>query len=485
MTNFSDDFMWGGATAANQCEGAWQEDGKGESCADHFTSGSLNKPREFTLQIDPNKRYPSHSGIDHYHRYEEDIKLFSEMGFKIYRLSLNWTRIFPNGDDDKPNKQGLDHYRKVFETCHKYNIEPLVTMSHYEFPFNLSKKWNGWIDRRTIDCYIKFTKTIMNEYKDLVKYWITFNEINIGILGVGDTLSLGMMPKNNMIDVTKKNEDNDPKIISQRLTALHNQFVASALTVIAGKKINPDFKFGCMIAGVVNYPYSPKPDDTFKTWYLEQINNFYCGDVMVRGEYHPLTDAYLKDQKAVIQMDPNDKGILKEGKVDFYSFSYYMSTCVSSDENLTKTGGNMTTGIKNPYLKANEWGWQIDPEGLRYYINQVYNRYKIPLLIAENGIGIRDKMIDGKIHDKERISYLSEHLKAIDKAIGDGCDVFGYTAWGCIDLVSASTGEMSKRYGFIYVDLDDDGNGTRKRYKKDSFDWYKKVIASNGNCLYE
>ena len=479
---FPKGFFWGGATASNQCEGAWNEDGKGESCADHFTAGSREMPRRFTEQLEGGALYPSHRGIDHYRRYEEDIQLFAEMGFKMYRMSINWTRIFPNGDDEEPNQAGLEHYRRVFQLCRRYGIEPLVTMSHYEFPFALTKKWNGWADRRTIGCFTRYTETIMREYKGLVRYWLTFNEINIAVLGVGDTVSLGMWPEDAELDVMKRGQS-APAVLSRRYTALHNQFIASALTVAAGRKIDPRFKFGCMIAGCVGYPYTCAPDDVFAAWKKNQIDNFYCGDVQVRGRYHPLADRWLKEQGAVIDKRPEDDVILQNGTVDFYSLSYYQTGCVSSDPEVKKVAGNMTTGIKNPYLLSSEWGWQIDPAGLRYYLNVIYNRYQIPLMVVENGLGARDTFENGEVHDAYRIDYLRSHILAMEQAIKDGCDVRGYTAWGCIDLVSASTGEMSKRYGFIYVDADDDGGGTLDRYRKDSFYWYKRVIASNGEEL--
>lgn len=481
---FRENFYWGGATASNQCEGAWNEDGKGESCADHFSAGSLTKARTFDAELKDGERYPSHEGIDHYHRFKEDIDLFAEMGFKMYRMSINWTRIFPNGDDETPNQKGLDHYREVFEYCKKKNIEPLVTLSHYEFPYALTKKWNGWADRRTIDCFVKYTKTVMNEYKDLVKYWLTFNEINISMMGAfGNTMSLGMEPINNEMNLGKPTPET-PEQATTRFTALHHQFIASAKTVIEGKKINPNFKFGCMIAGSAAYPYSCNPNDISHAWQQQQLANFYCADVQVRGEYHPLTNKVLKGFNATIKMEDGDLEILKEGKVDFYSFSYYMSSCVTADPEVAKSAGNMMFGVKNPYLKASEWGWQIDPEGLRYYLNEVYNRYRVPIICVENGIGAKDELTeDKKIHDDYRINYLRDHIKAMEKAIEDGVDLFGYTMWGCIDLVSASTGEMAKRYGFIYVDKNDDGSGTLERYRKDSFYWYKKVIESNGKDL--
>ncbi len=479
---FPKDFFWGGGTASNQCEGAWNEDGKGESCADHFTSGSKECPRLFTKEISDRYSYPSHDAIDHYHHYKEDISLFAEMGFKMYRFSINWTRIFPEGANERPNQKGLDFYRKILVLCKKYRIEPMVTMSHYEFPFYLSEKWNGWEDRRTIDCFVKYTTTIMNEYKDLVRYWITFNEINTPLMGGGVTMSLGMMPEN--VDLSfgvykQMSKDEADKVIK----GLHHQFLASARTVIEGKKINPDFQFGCMIAANVVYPYTCRPEDVMAAWKMQQKTNFYCGDVMVRGIYPPFAKAYLRELGGTLTLEKEDLAILKQGKVDFYSFSYYMSGCAAEDSKIMKEQLSVFSTMKNPYLPSSTWGWQIDSLGLRYYLNEVYGRYQIPLYIVENGLGAIDAF-DGKIvHDPYRINYLREHIKSIEKAIDDGVDVRAYLMWGCIDIVSASTGEMRKRYGFIYVDKDDQEKGTYKRYKKDSFFWYKKVIASNGEDL--
>lgn len=481
-TIFKEDFYWGGATASNQCEGAWNQDGKGESCADHFTNGTKEKSRRFTKAFEEDAVYPSHYAIDHYNRYEEDIRLFAEMGFKMYRMSINWTRIFPNGDDEKPNEAGLQHYRKVFELCKSYNIEPLVTMSHYEFPYHLTKKWNGWEDRRTIDCFVKYTKTIMEAYKDLVTYWITFNEINTPLMGGGVTMSLGMMPDSEVLNFGNAG-DMSVKEANLIVNGMHHQFIASARTVIEGRKINPKFKFGCMIASNVVYPYTCKPDDVMAAWMQQQTTNYYCGDVMVRGEYAPFTYRYLKKLNAELHVSAEDEKILKNGTVDYYAFSYYMSGCATTDKEIFNRNKNVFSTAKIPYLTASEWGWQIDPEGLRYYLNETYNRYKIPLMIVENGLGANDVLVENTVHDTYRIDYLKKHIRAIAEAIKDGVDVSGYLMWGCIDIVSASTGEMKKRYGFIYVDMDDKGEGTLKRYRKDSFYWYAQVISSNGGNL--
>ncbi|NLC96824.1 MAG: glycoside hydrolase family 1 protein [Erysipelotrichaceae bacterium] len=479
--SFPKGFLWGGATAANQCEGAWNVDGKGESTSDHLTGGTVSSPRVFTHEIKEGVYYPSHEAIDHYHRYKEDIALFAEMGFKLYRLSINWTRIYPNGDDELPNQKGLDFYKSLFEECKKYDIEPLVTISHYEFPFELSKKWNGWEDRRSVDAFLKYSETIFNEYKDLVKYWLTFNEINIGVSSFGKTMSLGMMSDDNSSMFDFKEET--PEAAGKRLQALHHQFIASAKAVILGHKINPDFQIGCMIAGQAMYPNTCNPKDVLKAQEAMYMGNYYCGDVQVRGEYSPFAQRLFDSYNFTLEVEEDDYEILKEGTVDFYSFSYYMSSCASADPEVLKNVGNMITGIKNPYIEASDWGWGIDPDGLRFYLNDVYNRYRIPLMVVENGLGAIDELIDGKVHDTYRIDYLRKHIEAMKEAIKDGVDLIGYTMWGCIDLVSASTGEMKKRYGFIYVDKDNDGNGTLDRFKKDSFYWYKKVIETNGEDL--
>ena len=481
---FPDDFFWGGATASNQCEGAWDKDGKGESCADHFTAGTKDEPRRFTVEFDPDATYPTHQAIEHYDRYEEDIRLFAEMGFTMYRLSINWTRIFPNGDDAEPNQAGLDHYRRVFELCRELGIEPLVTMSHYEFPFALTKKWNGWLDRRTIDCFVRFTTTIMREYKDLVRYWLTFNEINTPLMGGGPTYSLGMMPAE--AEARFGHGDSLHGEEATRIVqATHHQFLASARTVFEGRKINPEFRFGCMIASNVVYPYTCKPEDVMVAWKTQQRTNYYCADVMVRGQYAPFTESYLRDLGATLEFAEGDAELLSAGTVDFYTLSYYMSGCGTADQSVLDANRSIFSTAKNPYLQASEWGWQIDPEGLRYYLDETYGRYRVPMMVVENGLGANDVLEDGSVHDGYRVDYLREHIRAIARAIDDGADVRAYLMWGCIDIVSNSTGEMRKRYGFVYVDKDDEGNGTLARLRKDSFYWYQRLIATGGASLEE
>ncbi len=478
MQKFRNDFLWGGATAANQFEGAWNVDGKGPSDADMCTNGTHTTPKKITRTIEPGLFYPSHEAIDFYHHYKEDIALFAEMGFKTFRLSIAWTRIFPTGMETEPNEAGLQFYDNVFDECRKYNIEPLVTISHYEMPFELTKKYNGWSGRECINFYVRYCETIFERYKNKVKYWLTFNEINCGATPFGGYLSLGIL---NEGTVDFLHQEDIPQL---RFQGLHHQFVASAKAVKLAHQKYPRFKMGNMIAFMTMYPFTCNPDDILATQKGMQMMNWFCSDVQVRGEYPYYAERYFEENNLKIKMEPDDLEVLKDGTVDFYTFSYYMTNCVSVDPENAQTSGNIMGGVKNPYLKASDWGWQIDPKGLRYALNEIYGRYGIPLMVVENGLGARDTIEeDGSIHDDYRINYLREHIEQMREAVADGVDLMGYTPWGCIDLVSASTGEMAKRYGFIYVEKYDDGTGTLARRKKDSFEWYKKVIASNGEDL--
>jgi len=403
------------------------------------------------------------------------------MGFKVFRVSINWTRIYPNGDEDKPNKKGLDFYRSLFKELKKYNIEPLVTLSHYEEPIGLLKKYNGWASKTMITDFVKYAKTCFTEFHNLVKYWLTFNEINISLMGAGDFMSLDMMPKSDVPMMSLGGSTRED--INRRFNALNNQFIASAKAVQIAHSIDQSLKVGCMIAGGMVYPLTPNPIDCFDANYKMELANFFCGDVMVRGEYSPTGKRLLRESGVVLELNDDEKEILKKGTVDFYSFSYYMSNCTTKDPDQLKTAGNVLYGVKNPYLKSSEYGWQIDPLGLRLYLNEVYNRYHIPLMVVENGLGTADVFddVNKTVHDSYRVDYLKAHVNAMKEAIKDGVDLMGYTWWAPIDLVSASTGEMKKRYGFIYVDKNNDGSGTLKRYKKDSFFEYKKIIENNGD----
>lgn len=474
---FPDHFLWGGATAANQCEGAWNEGGKGISIADVMVAGDYETPRRITRGIEKEYYYPNHNAIDFYHRYKEDIALMAEMGFKVFRMSVGWTRIFPNGDDESPNEEGLEFYDRVFDELKKYGIEPLVTISHDELPYHLVEKCQGWSDKRTIDYYVKYCRVIFERYKDKVKYWIPFNEINNLELPLGNFIQGGIL-----LDGTEYFDDQKDDV-NMRFQALNNVLIASAKAVKEGREINPEFRFGTMICHITVYPRTCHPDDILTVYQNDLIRNCLCSDVMLNGEYPYYAWKYFEQNGISLCLEEDEKQILKEGICDFYSFSYYQSICESTVIEEEATKGNIMGGIKNPYLKLSEWDWPIDPTGLRYTLNKVYDRYRVPVIITENGLGARDILEDGTVHDSYRIEYLREHIEAMADAIEDGVELFGYTPWGCIDLISMSTGEMDKRYGFIYVDMDNNGKGSLHRIRKDSFYWYRNVIASNGENL--
>lgn len=465
------DFLWGGAVAANQCEGAYNEDGKGLSTSDLMSVAKHNVPRTFTVEgTRDGVYYPNREGIDFYHHYKGDVKLFAEMGFKCFRTSIAWTRIFPNGDDEQPNELGLKFYDDLFDELLKYNIIPVVTISHYETPYNLVKKYGSWRSRKMIDFYLKYCETLFNRYKDKVEYWLTFNEINVNMF----------FPEMTMGVVVNENENRN-QVIKQ---ASHYEMVASSKAVKLGHQINPNFKIGMMMMYPTFYGETCKPEDQLCS--MEQIDKqYYFSDTMVRGYYSNKAKKSLEQENVSLDITDDDITSLKEGTVDYIGFSYYNSNVASSREDVETANGNMVNAVKNPYLKESDWGWTIDPIGLRLALNNLYDRYQKPLFIVENGLGAVDTINeDGSIDDDYRIDYLREHIMALKDAVNvDGVDLIGYTPWGPIDLVSCGTGEMKKRYGFIYVDRDDKGNGSLKRSKKKSFDWYKDVIASNGEML--
>lgn len=467
INRFPPNFLWGGATAANQCEGAYDVDGKGLSVQDVLPKG-LIAPRTEGPTPDNMKCH----GIDFYHRYKEDIKLFAEMGFKVFRLSIAWSRIFPNGDETAPNEKGLAFYDDVFDTCLAHGIEPLVTLSHYEMPLHLSKKYDGWKNRQTITFFENYVRTVFNRYQSKVKYWLTFNEIN----------SILHEPFMSGGIYTPKDQLSKQDLYQ----AIHHELVASALATKIAHEINPELKVGCMILAMPVYPISSEPDDVFSALTLDRTNLLFS-DVQVRGYYPSYANRIFKTLGVELNITESDKALLKH-TVDFVSFSYYMSICESAKpvENVGKT--NIFPGLKNPHLKESEWGWQIDPVGLRFVLNTLYDRYQKPLFIVENGLGAKDTLVKNEqgemtVEDDYRIRYLNDHLLEVANAIEDGVEIMGYTSWGCIDLVSASTAELKKRYGFIYVDRNDDGSGTLNRYRKKSFYWYKEVISTNGHIL--
>ena len=483
---FRSDFLWGGATAANQIEGAYQVDGRGLTTMDTLTVGDAHHPRQITYQtadgrvlkderlaavpegargyVDPEDFYPSHIGIDFYNRYQEDIKLFAEMGFKAYRMSLAWSRIFPNGNESEPNEAGLAFYDNVFDECLKYGIKPVVTLCHFDIPLYLADNFNGWESRQVIDFFAHYCETVFTRYKDKVHYWLTFNEINV----LRSWLQIGI----------HQNDD------QTKFQALHHIFLASAKAVELCHRLIPEAKIGNMVMYAPSYAMTAKPEDVLENLLYKRQVEFYL-DVQVKGYYPAYKLKEFERLSIQLEMKEGDLDLLKAGTVDFIGFSYYMSTMSTTDTSIPKTPGNNVLSYKNPNLAVSEWGWTVDPLGLRIALSEMYDRYHVPLFIVENGLGAVDKLEDdGTIKDDYRIDYLREHIQAMKDAVDlDGVDLIGYTPWGCIDLVAWSTGEMKKRYGFIYVDVDDRGQGTFKRIKKKSFSWYREVIRTNGETI--
>ncbi|OOM75931.1 aryl-phospho-beta-D-glucosidase BglH [Clostridium puniceum] len=462
---FPERFLWGGSVAANQFEGAYMEDGKGLSTADYSPKGIIGGYHEIK-----HGEHLTHEGIDFYHRYKEDIALLGEMGFKCFRTSIAWTRIFPNGDEETPNEAGLRFYDDVFDELAKYGIEPLITLSHYEMPMGLVNKYGGWRNRKLVDLFEKYSRIVFERYKDKVKLWITFNEINSIIhfpfTGGG---------------IFMKDGENELQVQYQ---GAHHQFVASALAVKACHEIIPDAKIGCMIASGSYYPYTCRPEDVISALEYDRKILFFS-DVQSWGEYPSYMNRYFEENGIEIEILPKDEELLKEHTVDFIGFSYYKSRCSSAfPEGLETSPGNLFGGVKNPYLNSSEWGYQIDPKGLRYTMNVLYDRYHKPLFIVENGLGANDILEERDIiNDEYRIKYLNDHIVQAGEGIADGVELMGYLSWGPIDIVSAGTAEVRKRYGYIYVDRHDDGSGTFRRIKKKSFEWYKEVIYTNGASL--
>lgn len=482
--SFKKNFLWGGALSANQVEGAWDLDGKGLSVADVAMykpdldvsdyAGHNNITTEMiktAVETKDNKFYPKRRGIDFYHKYKEDIELFSEMGFKTLRISIAWTRLFPTGEEEHPNQEGINYYKSIFKTLKEKNIEPIVTLSHYEMPLHLSIKYNGWVNRKLVDMFVKYSKVCFVEFGEYVKYWLTFNEIDS--VGRHPFITAGIVP-DKCIDYSLE------EAVYQ---ALHHQYIAAAQATKLCHQLIPGSMMGCMLTKLTTYPNTCHPEDVLLS--LERnLDNYSHADIQIFGKYPRLYLQDLKNKKINIIMEEDDESILLEGTADYLAFSYYMSRTESADPQKEKAAGNTIMSVKNPYLSSTEWGWQIDPVGLKISLLELYDRYNLPLIIVENGMGAIDNLEDNHtIKDSYRIAYLKSHIEEMKKAVDMGVELIGYTSWAPIDSISVSTSQMSKRYGFIYVDQDDLGKGSKKRFKKDSFYWYKKVIETNGEKL--
>ncbi|MCU4716175.1 family 1 glycosylhydrolase [Bacillus cereus] len=471
-----DTFLWGGSIAAHQCEGAWNEDGKGVAIMDLVTTGSYEQPREIHKNIQKDKRYPSHKGIDFYHRYKEDIALFAEMGFKALRISVDWSRIYPNGDDAEPNQAGIQFYQNLVDELLKNKIEPIVTLYHFEMPINLVQKYGSWTNRKVIDFYIKFCRTMFESLKGKVKYWVTFNEMN------------HIDPQTKASDIftyiiagLKFSELKDK---AQTLATIgYNMTLAGCKAVKLGHDIEPSNQVGCVFGIEPVYPIDCNPINVMNA-FKQMDRDFYQIDAMCNGTFPTYKIKEYENQGIVLNISESDKETFNQGKLDFIGMNYYASS-VAEYEGADEGKSALFGGLQNPFLEASKWGWTIDPIGLRYLLNYTYRKYELPIIITENGFGAVDEISsDGNILDDYRIEYLSKHIKELKKAVEiDQVECFGYLTWAPIDLVSATTGQMSKRYGFIYIDLDDEGNGTFERKRKKSFDWFSRVIQTNGEDL--
>lgn len=484
-------FLWGTSISAAQAEGGWNEGGRGPVQVDYANGGTAatngrqllyrmadgrkgalkgayalfpHLPEGGTYDSFDDEYYPNRNASDFYHHYKEDIGLMAEMGFSTFNTTVSWARIFPRGIEGGVNREGVEYYRSMFTELRKNGIDPIITLYKYDEPVYFEKTYGGWSNRAMIDQFVEFAKVCFREYKGLVNKWMTFNEINVLLLF--------------------RDFPHEQAQAQENFQCLHNQLVASARAVKAAKEIDPEIKVGCMICGLCTYPLTPDPNDVVDTYKNFQDIFCYSADTMIRGAYPSFAKRLWKEDNVNLDITEQDIKDLREGTCDFLGFSYYMSQCRTTHKDGVEGKGNVFLGMENPYLEKSEWGWQIDPVGFRYFMHLLYDRYNIPLLVIENGLGAKDKVEeDGSIHDDYRINYLRAHIKEMIQAVDEGVDLMGYTTWGGIDLVSASTGQIEKRYGLIYVDMNDKGEGTFERKRKDSFFWYKKCIASNGEDL--
>lgn len=481
---FPDGFLWGGATAAAQVEGAWRAGGKQPSIQDRVRGCGAGEKRMFNPVPHQDAYYPSHEAVDFAGHVDEDLALMAEMGFTCYRMSIAWSRVFSDDECRVPNEEGLAFYDRIIDRCVALGMQPMATISHFDMPLALACAHRGFVDRACIDAYRRFAELLLRRYRGRVRYWLPFNEINFGIMPMGAFKAQGIVPRELAGADRWTPSSAIGATLAEQVQALHHQFVASAQAVALAHAIDPDNRVGCMIGHITQYPLTCDPADVLACQENDRLLNKFCGDVLVRGTYPAYMRAWMEKRGVAPTMESGDEELLAAHTVDFYAFSYYMTNCISARDAGERVGGNLMGGLKNPYLSASAWGWQVDPQGLRYTIHQLSDRYTVPLMVVENGLGARDEMAqDGCIHDDYRIAYLRDHIVEMCRAVEEGADVMGYTAWSPIDSVSSSTGQMSKRYGMVYVDRHDDGSGTGERIRKDSFAWYRRCIRSNGADL--
>lgn len=465
LLDFPEHFLWGASTSAYQVEGAWDEDGKSPSIIDMYEHPAGYA--DFTV------------ASDHYHHFAEDIALFAKMGLKAYRFSIAWTRILPQGMGEV-NPAGVEHYRAVIAECRKYGIEPVVTMYHFDLPWCLEQQ-GGWLNRATIDAFENYARVLFTEYGSEVKYWLTINEQNTMILHPG---AIGL-PKGGQLPSRK-----------ELYQMNHHMMLAQARVMKLCHAMCPQAKIGPALNLTAMYPETCRPEDAIAAHNWEVLRCWNFADMPVFGQYHPLAMRYLEDRGLTPEIQPDDWGTLAGAKPDFIAMNYYSTATIAAsrgdasdvsaragDQQIMLGEEGVYRAAENLYVGKTQYGWVVDPTGFRYTLRKVCERYHLPILITENGIGAPDKLeTDGSVHDPYRIEFYEKHLHAMREAITDGVDMLGYCPWAAVDVVSTHQG-YAKRYGFIYVDRDEQDLRDLRRYPKDSFYWYQKTIAENGKNL--
>ena len=462
-TAFPEGFLWGASTSAYQVEGAWNEDGKGPSVVD--------------MLAHPEGTADFHVASDHYHRFEEDVALMAEMGLKAYRFSVAWSRVIPEGNGEV-NPAGLDFYRRLIAALCRHGITPVVTLYHFDLPWALEQK-GGWLNRDTVDAFVRYACLLMSEFGKNVPLWLTINEQNTMILHPG---AIGVPPDRELPDKQALYQQN------------HHMMLAQAKVFALCHEAFEGLKIGPAIHTTSMYAETCKPEDAIAAHNWETLRCWSFLDVAVHGRYHPLAWSYLQDREIAPEMLPGDAAILRQGRPDFVAINYYSTATIAAsrgdghdvspragDQQIMLGEAGVYRPAENPWVGKTPYGWVVDPVGLRLTLRKVCERYGLPILITENGMGAPDKLEeDGTVNDDYRIAFLQSHIQQMQLAIADGVDLMGYCPWAAIDVVSTHQG-YAKRYGFIYVDRGEQDLKALRRIRKRSFWWYKDVIARNGN----